>query len=212
MKFFITVFISLFLLLSCGTEETDTIETVDEDITEEIDETVTDNEAYQDAGIADETIEKIDEDSDETEENQSEIIEQQLVGTWAAKVNYEAVTNTAMVGDVGSSSQRYLKMEITKNPGSGVSISQVICHIDSQTGTGAGDSALTKGTSFFAESFLTSFHYWRPENLTPNTPDAFVSISDGVTHFHENKSWELRGMERMENIISDLIPVFEVSL
>lgn len=221
MRFFITLFISLFLLLSCGTEnsssstdtttekdedvieETDTIETIDEDTT---DETVTDNKIDEDTDFTDEVDQIDDEDSDSTEENQSEIIEQQLVGTWAAKVNYEAVTNAPMIGDVGSSSQRYLKMEISKNPGSGISISQVICHIDSQAGTGAEDSALTKGTSFFANSFLTSFHYWRPADLTPNTPDAFVSITDGVTHFHENRSWELRGMKKMEDILSDLMP------
>ena len=121
-------------------------------------------------------------------------------------MQYEATTNTAMVGDVGSSSQRYLKMKITKNSGVGISISQIICHINSQAGTGDGDSPLTKGTSFFADSFLTSFHYWRPEDLTPNTPDAFVSINDGIIHFHENQSWELRGMEKMENIITDAMP------
>ncbi len=163
------------------------------------DETIQDE---NDKDIVDESITDI---SDfETQDSDNNIpnfeLKKKFVGTWAQKLTLESDTDSP-VGKVHSTTWRYRLEKITIGSDGELHRDTKICKITNYT-----SGSMTKGKTIFPQKFCEIYHFWHPYELSTPKPDISVSETNGKILFVENKSWELRGMKKMQNVETDKMP------
>jgi hypothetical protein len=220
MKLFITLFAALLALtiVSCGDESTKSPVDNDTAVTDDtiVDDTVTDDavETGDDAATTEEdpaqddvvpveddativpdetTDEIIDEDSAQPDDTNP--LFDIFVGSWAEKVVLRSDTKT-MIGNVSSTTTRYKLGKVTIENGE-LRSEQTICKIDNTT---------SQGDTVFYQKFCEIYWFWRPGELMTPKPDVTVTDNGGTITFVENRSWELRGMQKMPNVETDTMP------
>ncbi len=224
MKLFTTLFAALFALVivSCGddTNKTpvdndtagadDTI--IDDTVTDDAIETGDDATATEEDPVQDDAVpveddativpdETTDELTDELEDEDTEQPDDNnplfdtFVGTWAEKLVLKSDTKT-MIGNVSSTTTRYKLGRISVENGE-LKSEQTICKIDNTT---------SQGDTVFYQKFCEIYWYWRSGELSNPKPDVTVTDNGGTISFVENRSWELRGMQKMTNPETDLMP------
>lgn len=224
MKLFTILFAALFALVivSCGDDTNKTPVDNDTAGTDEtiIDDTVTDDagETGDDATITEEDpaqddVVPVEDDAtivpdETTDELTDELIDEDteqpddvnplfdtFVGTWAEKLVLKSDTKT-LIGNVSSTTTRY-KLGIVSVENGELKIENKICKIDNTT---------SQGDTLFLQPFCDIYWFWRPGELSNPKPDITVTDNGGTISFVENRSWELRGMQKMTNPETDLIP------
>ncbi|HSA32919.1 MAG TPA: hypothetical protein P5077_04245 [bacterium] len=118
-----------------------------------------------------------------------------FVGTWAEKLILKSKTQT-IIGNVDSTTTRYKLGHVSIENGE-LKIEQKICKIDNTT---------SQGDTVFYQKFCDIYWFWRPGELSNPKPDITVTDNGGTISFVENRSWELRGMYKMDNVETDLMP------
>ena len=208
------------LLAACGDNATNTVP--DNAATDNAvpDEAVNDEMAVDDTPVIDETP-----DEDEAEDNapvefdvccgdeatddiSDELIDEDteqpddvnplfdtFVGSWAEKLVLKSDTKT-MIGNVSSTTTRYKLGKVTVENGE-LKIENKICKIDNTT---------SQGDTVFYQKFCDIYWFWRPGELSVPKPDITVTDNGGTITFVENRSWELRGMQKMTNPETDAMP------
>ncbi|HNT27973.1 MAG TPA: hypothetical protein PKH10_07330 [bacterium] len=213
------------LLAACGDNATNTVpdnaatdnavpdETVNDEIAVDdipvIDETPDEDEAEDTAPVEfdvccgdeatdDMSDDLVDEDTEQPDEGHPLL--DPFVGTWAEKLVLKSNTHTG-IGDVPSTTTRYKLGHISIENGE-LKIEQKICKIDNTTV----DPISGEGHTIFYQPFCDIYWYWRPGELSNPKPDITVTDNGGTITFVENRSWELRGMHKMDNVETDLMP------
>lgn len=136
----------------------------------------------------------VDEDTEQPDEGHPLL--DPFVGTWAEKLVLESITNTTVIKNIASTTIRYKLGKISIENGE-LRIDQKICKIDNTT---------SQGDTIFPQKYCDIFWYWRPGELSNPKPDITITDNGGALQFVENRSWELRGMQKMTNPETDLMP------
>ncbi len=217
-------FAALFMAVSCSDSSTNkndnsipadadtavTDETGDDTVIEPGDDTVVTEEepTTDDAIVTDETSDETDdetpdeasdemgdEDVVESDEDTVNPLLAQFVGTWAEKLVLVSDTQT-IIGNVESTTTRYKLGKITLEDGE-LHIENKICKIDNTT---------SQGDTIFYQKYCDIYWFWHPYELKNPKPDITVTEGSGTITFVENRSWELRGMLKMNDPETDTIP------
>lgn len=121
----------------------------------------------------------------------------QFVGTWAERLLLKNGTTNAVAGDVGiAETFRYRLGKVSVNGGE-LHIENKICKID---------TTHTHGPTIFYQKYCDNYWFWHPYELSQPKPDITVTENGGTITFVENRSWELRGMQKMGNVETDAMP------
>ena len=127
-------------------------------------------------------------------------LKKKFVGVWAEKLSLKSDTDSP-VGKVHSTTWRYRLEKITIGTDGELHTNTQLCKITNYT-----TSSMTKGKTIFPQKFCETYHFWHPYELSTKKPDISVSENNGKISFVENKSWELRGMKKMQNVETDKMP------
>ncbi len=183
-----------------------TDEPLDDEAIEPLDDgaSVTDDTVIADETITDEaseepdstvTEEDLDTDLAEPDEDTVNPLLATFAGTWAERLILVSDTQT-IIGNVESVTTRYKLGKITIENGE-LHIENKICKIDNTT---------SQGDTIFYQKYCDIYWFWHPYELKSPKPDITVTENNGVITFTENRSWELRGMLKMDDPETDTIP------
>lgn len=220
--FLFAVMALVFLTVSCGSSSSATDNANNQG---DEDTTVIDNSADKDSAAADDkttteadaaaneadvivndviqnedTTDVLADDGDTTEVpdeagNPEIILKKKFVGTWAERLILKATTKTTGVS-AESTTTRY-KIGVVTLEGKELKISHTICKIDSTS---------TIGNPVFPQKYCETYWFWRSNELQTPKEDITVTDNAGTVTFVENRTWELRGMQKMTNVETDAMP------